>query len=71
MRNRLTKIQANIIEEEMRRLETDPTVSKRELRLFMQLSMPCGHAAGNLLTCDTPPSGCVICLSSSTREKRV
>lgn len=60
--NRLTKKQADIIEEKMRQLETDPTVSKRELRLFMQLPMPCGHATGNLLTCDKPPSGCVKCL---------
>lgn len=69
MGNRLTKTQADIIEEEMRRLETDPTVSKRELRLFMQLPMPCGHATGNLLTCDKPPSGCVKCLSNSTKGK--
>jgi hypothetical protein len=58
---RLIKIQADEIEEEMRQLENDMDVTKHELRLFMQLPMPCGHAVGNLLTCPTPPFGCVIC----------
>lgn len=57
----LSEEQANIIEKEIRKLESDPTVSKQELRLFMQHPMPCGHAAGNLLTCSEPPIGCVIC----------
>jgi hypothetical protein len=58
---RLSKAQAAEIEEEIRHLEDDPTVSKEELRLFLQHPMPCGHAAGNLLTCPDPPYGCVIC----------
>jgi hypothetical protein len=57
----LSKDDADAIEAEMRRLEVDPAVGKHELRLFMQWPMPCGHAAGNLLTCDSPPFGCVIC----------
>jgi len=60
---KLSKKQANLIEKEMRRLENSKSVSKRELRLYMQLPMPCGHAVGNLLTCDKPPWGCVICNS--------
>jgi len=66
---RLTLIQANEIEDEIRRLEADPTVDKHEIRLFMQTPMPCGHAAGNLLTCDDPPYGCVIC-GEPKEEKR-
>lgn len=58
---KLTKTQADRIEAEMRRLEADLTVDKHTLRLFMQDAMPCGHAAGNLLTCDLPPFGCLIC----------
>ena len=48
---------------EMYRLESDPTVGKRELRLFMQLPMSCGHAFGNVMTCSIPgsPGGCAIC----------
>ncbi len=57
----LTMAQADKWEAEMRRLETDPEVSKRELRLFMQTQMECNHAVGNLLTCPDPPYGCVIC----------
>jgi len=57
----LTVKQADELESEMRRLEDDPAVSKRELRLFMQHPMPCGHSVGDLLTCPTPPAGCVIC----------
>lgn len=60
-RPRLTMKQAEEIEDEMRRLEADPAVTKNEMRLFMQTPMPCGHATGNLLTCPTPPLGCVIC----------
>lgn len=58
---KLTKIQADLIEDEMRKLEKDPEVSKREIRLFMQIPMQCGHAAGNLMVCSEPPWGCVIC----------
>jgi hypothetical protein len=58
---KLTNQQANEIEDEIRRLENDSTITKHELRLFMQYPMPCGHAVGNLLTCDEPPLGCVIC----------
>ncbi len=58
---KLTKQQADDIEAEIRRLEFDPMVAKRELRLFMQTSMPCGHAVGNLLTCSWLPWGCVEC----------
>ena len=61
MNKLLTEAQANEIEVEMRRLEADPAISKHALRLFMQSTMPCGHAVGNLLTCDSPPIGCVIC----------
>ena len=53
---------AEKIENEMRRLEDDPSVTKRELRLFMQSLMPCSHAVTNLLTCSDPPYGCVECL---------
>jgi hypothetical protein len=60
----LTLKQAIAAEKEMRRLEADPKVTKRELRLYMQSSMPCGHAVGNLLTCDRPPNGCVMCLTA-------
>lgn len=58
---KLTLYQADEIEVEIHRMEADPSVTKTALRLFMQLPMPCGHAVGNLLTCDTPPNGCVIC----------
>jgi len=58
---KLTLQEAEEAETEMRRLENDPQVGKHELRLFMQSPMPCGHAVGNLLTCDAPPFGCVIC----------
>ena len=58
---KLTAEQAGSIEAELRHLESDPEVSKRALRLFMQSLMPCGHAVGNLLTCPDPPFGCVVC----------
>lgn len=58
---KLTEQQANEIETEMRALESDPAIDKHAMRLFMQHPMPCGHAAGNLMTCDKPPFGCVIC----------
>lgn len=61
--SRLTLEQANAIEEELRRLEADPTVTKTEMRLFLQSPMPCGHATGCLLTCPSPPFGCVECNS--------
>ena len=61
MSERLTMRQAEEIEDEMRRVENDPSVTKHAMRLFMQLPMPCGHATGNLLTCEDPPYGCVIC----------
>ncbi len=57
----LTKQQAVEAEKEMRRLEESPEVSKKELRLFMQSLMPCGHIHSNLLTCPDPPYGCVAC----------
>lgn len=57
----LTLEQAKAAEEELRRMEDDPKVSKRELRLFMQSLMPCGHIHSNLLTCPDPPYGCVAC----------
>ena len=63
MRARLTERQADEVEAELRRLEADPAVSKAQLRLFLQCPMPCGHAAGNLLTCPNPPFGCVVCNS--------
>ena len=53
--------QADEIYDEMMRLENDPKVSKHELRLFMQFPMPCGHYPSALLTCDSPPFGCVDC----------
>lgn len=59
--SRLTRAQADEVEAELRRLESDPETSKRALRLFLQSPMPCGHATGNLLTCADPPYGCVIC----------
>jgi hypothetical protein len=65
--NALTEEQAEMVEQEMRRLESDPQASKAALRLFMQHPMPCGHAAGNLLTCDRPPFGCVICNAERSR----
>ena len=58
---KLTIKQANQIEIELYELENNPNISKTELRLFLQSTMPCGHAVGNLLTCDNPPYGCVIC----------
>ena len=61
MRGRLTRADADEVEAELRRLEMDHLVTKRQLRLFMQSCMPCGHAVGNLLTCPDPPYGCVIC----------
>jgi len=57
----LTRVQADKIETELRRLESDADVTKTELRLFLQHPMPCGHAAGNLLICPDPPYRCVIC----------
>ena len=60
-RKSLTEEQADAVEAELRHLEADPSVSKTELRLFLQHPMPCGHAAGNLLACPDPPFGCVIC----------
>lgn len=65
-RKRLSLAEANAIETEMRCIEGMGT--KRELRFFMQSLMPCGHAVGNLLTCDTPPVGCVICGEPSGEE---
>ena len=66
----LSEEQADQVEAEMRRLEADPEVSKRALRLYMQSPMPCGHAVGNLLTCDKPPIGCVICGEPPASEPR-
>ena len=58
---KLTQKQADEIEAEMRLLESNPATTIVQMRLFMQSPMPCGHAVGNLLTCDRPPFGCVIC----------
>lgn len=60
-RNVLTREQADAIEAEMRALQADPATTVEQMRLFMQSPMPCRHAVGNLLTCDAPPFGCVIC----------
>jgi len=68
IRERLNEEQADAIEAEMRQMELDPSISKTEMRLFMQSCMPCGHAVGNLLTCDQPPFGCVICNSNQKRR---
>lgn len=67
-RRPLTKVRAEEIEAEMRRLESDPTVSKRALRLFMQAPMDCGHATGELMTCADPPFGCAACLAKSQQS---
>lgn len=58
---RLIREQADDVEAEMRALEANPATTVHQMRLFMQHPMPCGHAAGNLLTCDEPPYGCVVC----------
>ena len=63
---KLTQQQADEIESEMRLLESNPSTTIVQMRLFMQSVMPCGHAIGNLLTCSEPPFGCVIC---NGREK--
>jgi hypothetical protein len=60
-RERLTAKQADEIEAEMRRMESNANVTKTALRLFMQSLMPCGHPVGALLTCADPPYGCVLC----------
>lgn len=65
---RLTREEADAVEAEMRQLEGDPSTTLRAMRLFMQAPMPCGHAAGNLLTCPDPPFGCVICNGVTDRE---
>lgn len=57
----LKQEQADAVEAEMRALEADPSTTVEQMRLFMQIPMPCGHAAGNLLTCDSPPFGCAVC----------
>lgn len=57
----LTLGQAKAVEYVIRQLEEDPSVSKREFRLFMQVPMACGHTPGDLLTCDDPPYGCSAC----------
>lgn len=61
MNPKLTKSQADEVESEMRALEANPIIDSRAMRVFMQSSMPCGHAVGNLLTCADPPYGCVVC----------
>jgi hypothetical protein len=61
VKRQLTEAQASEVEDEMRQLLANPCVTKDAIRLFMQHPMPCGHAAGNLLMCDSPPFGCVIC----------
>ncbi len=57
----LNMAEARAIKKELQTKEADNSVSKEELRLYLQGLMPCGHAVGNLLTCPDPPSGCVIC----------
>jgi len=69
--SKLTYRQAVIAEREMRRLEKEPSVSKKELRLFMQSLMPCGHVMSNLLTCPDPPYGCVVCLHQRKLERQL
>jgi hypothetical protein len=64
----LTLPEADAIEAEMRRVQNDPSFSKEAVRLFMQAPMPCGHAAGNLMTCDREPFGCVICNAAPCSE---
>lgn len=68
---KLTLKQAEKAEKEMRKMERDPNISKRELRLFMQSLMPCGHIHSNLLTCPDPPWGCVVCLTKKEAEKQI
>lgn len=58
----LTEQQANECEAEIRALD-ETAHEATAMRLLMQSLMPCGHAYGNLLTCDSPPFGCVICNS--------
>ncbi len=65
-REALTREQADTVEAEMRALESDPATTATAMRLFMQHPMPCGHATGNLLTCPTPPYGCVVCNDAPT-----
>ena len=60
-RRRLSKEQADEIEAETHRLEADPTIDKHAFRLHLEHPMPCGHATANLLMCEEPPYGCVIC----------
>ena len=67
---KLTKKQADKWEAEMRRLENDPQVSKRELRLFMQCRMECGHSVGELMTCSEPPWGCCECNSKNNNRRK-
>lgn len=61
----LSKGEADAVEAEMRALEADPATTAVQMRLFMQSSMPCGHAVGNLLTCPDPPFGCVSCINGT------
>ncbi len=58
---KLTRKQADEIEAETRRLEANPTVDKHAFRLYLESPMPCGHPVANLLMCEDPPYGCVIC----------
>lgn len=53
--------QVDVVEGKIRQLENDANVTKEQMRIFMQSPMPCGHAVGNLMTCATPPWGCVVC----------
>lgn len=61
VRRCLSVADADAIEAEMRALEANPGTTPHQMRLFMQHPMPCGHATGNLLTCDRPPFGCNAC----------
>jgi len=64
----LTVEQADAIEAEIRRAEADPAIDKHALRMLMQSTMPCGHAYGELMTCDSPPFGCAACLAATDPE---
>lgn len=68
---KLTKEQAERWEVEMRTIEKDPTMTKEAMRVFMQLPMECGHAVGNLLTCNDPPFGCAICIEKEETQQKL
>ena len=67
----LTREEAETVELALERLEQDSSVTKTELRLFLQSAMPCGHAVGNLLTCEEPPYGCVVCNTIASQRAEI